>query len=103
MEPPVGAGDGPLLLLAAGVAFALLVLAEGRRQSRKHGRASGRPGLAGAGMLELQRHLQPDRKVEVLRRQHGEEPGEVEVDRAGGPPGPRPSALRGPRASGARR
>ncbi len=58
-----------------------LVLLEGRRQRRRHGAPSGRPGLMGAGMLELQKHLQPDRKVEVLL----EEKDDVEEDDAGGP------------------
>lgn len=56
------------VLVVAGVVV-LLVVAESIRQTRKYGRASGRPNLAGVGMLELQRHLQPDRRVEVMETQ----------------------------------
>ena len=56
-----------LLVLAAVVV--LVVVAESMRQRKKYGPASGRPNLAGVGMLELQRHLQPDRRVEVMETQ----------------------------------
>lgn len=70
------------LLLGVVVLVPLVVLLEARRQRRRHGAASGRPGLLGAGMLELQRHLQPDRKVEVLQQ----EKDEAEEDDAGDRP-----------------
>ncbi len=56
------------LLVVAGVVV-LVVVAESIRQTKKYGRASGRPNLSGVGMLELQRHLQPDRRVEVMETQ----------------------------------
>lgn len=82
-----GAGElgipGPVLLLAAAI-LVLAVVLEGRRQARRYGRPSGRPNLAGVGMLELQRQLQPDRAVEVLSaQQKKEEAGEVEGDPSG--------------------
>ncbi len=56
-------------VLAVAAAVVVLVLAEAFRQRRKYGRASGKPGLAGAGFLEAQRILQADRHVEVLSAQ----------------------------------
>ena len=47
----------------------LLVLLEGKRQERIYGKPSARPNLAGAGLLELQKHLQADRRVETLVEQ----------------------------------
>lgn len=52
-------------LLLAVAALVFFVMLEGKRQERKYGR-SGRGTLARTGVLELQRHLQPDRKVEIL-------------------------------------
>ncbi|HLN58499.1 MAG TPA: hypothetical protein VK416_08045 [Thermoanaerobaculia bacterium] len=43
----------------------VLILLEGKRQERKYGR-SGRGSLVGTGLLELQRHLEPERKVEIV-------------------------------------
>ena len=56
-------------LLVVIAVVVLVVIAESIRQTKKYGRASGRPNLAGVGMLELQRHLQPDRRVEVMETQ----------------------------------
>lgn len=71
------------VLVLAGVVV-LLVVAESIRQTRKYGRASGRPNLAGVGMLELQRHLQPDRRVEVMETQlKNQDAAESEQDPAG--------------------
>jgi hypothetical protein len=50
------------------VAVALLVvfvMLEGKRQERKYGR-SGRGTMLRAGLMDLQRHLEPERKVEIL-------------------------------------
>ena len=55
---------GWVLLGVAGIGLAVAL--EGWRQSRKLGRASGRPNLLGVGALELQRHLEPERKVEIV-------------------------------------
>jgi len=58
---PLGLG------ISASVAVLLVavVLLEGRRQARIYGRGSGRSATA-TGLLELQRHLEPERKVEIL-------------------------------------
>ena len=74
------------LLLVAVVALVLFVILEGRRQAKIYGRPSGRPNLLGVGMLEIQRHLQADRKTETLMEQQKEETTEVESDPSGAPP-----------------
>jgi hypothetical protein len=54
------------------VVVALIIL-ERRRQARKLGGDHGKRGTAGhvmgAGMLELQQMLQPDRNVETIRQE----------------------------------
>lgn len=66
------------------VVLVLVILLEGKRQARRYGRPSGRPNLAGAGMLELQGLLQADRHVETLVRQDkGEEVAGAEQDESG--------------------
>ena len=89
MNVPAGA----VLLLAAAVVV-LLVFLEGKRQARIYGKPSGRPNLAGAGMLELQKHLQADRRVEKLVEVQRDESAETEEDEAGRPrrPPARPPA-----------
>ncbi len=52
-------------LLVAIAALVLFVILEGKRQERKYGR-TGRGTLMRTGLLELQRHLQPERKVEIF-------------------------------------
>ncbi len=65
--------------LIGGVALlVVLVFAEGRRQARRYGPPSARPNLLGVGMLEVQRHLQADRHVEVLQRQNKADEAEVD-------------------------
>jgi hypothetical protein len=54
-----------LWVLLAGIALVALIIAEGKRQERKYGKPEGR-SLIGTGMLEIQRHLEPQRKVEML-------------------------------------
>lgn len=67
--------------LVVGVpALILLVLLEGKRQERIYGKPSARPNLAGAGLLELQKHLQADRRVDTLVEQVKDEAGETEQD-----------------------
>ncbi len=54
-------------LLLGIVLLVLLVVLEGKRQERKYGRSGGRGGsLMRTGLLEFQRHLEPERKVEIL-------------------------------------
>jgi len=61
-----------------------LVLGEAWRQRRKYGPPSGRRNLAGAGFLELQGHLQPDRKVEMMQAQaKGQDVADSEQEVAG--------------------
>jgi hypothetical protein len=86
-------GSGFLLLAVAGVVV-LLVLLEGWRQRRIYGKPSGRPNLAGAGMLELQKHLQADRRVDTLVEMQRDESAETEQDEAGGPRRPPARPLR---------
>ena len=81
------------------VGIPLLVLAvflEGKRQARIYGKPSARPNLAGAGLLELQKHLQADRRVDTLVEQVKDEAGETREDGSGEGPetgrGARPSA-----------
>jgi hypothetical protein len=72
-----------LWLLAGAVLLVLVVILEGRRQARIYGRGSGRSSLARTGLLELQRHLEPERRVEMLI----DERDETEQDDSGeGPP-----------------
>ena len=72
-----------LALLVGVPLLVLLVVLEGRRQARRYGRPSARPNLAGVGMLELQRHLQADRRVETLVEQAKGEAGETREDGSG--------------------
>jgi hypothetical protein len=69
--------------LVLGVIAVLIaaILLEGRRQRRKYGPSRGTPALR-AGILDLQRNLEPERKVEILL----EEPNKAEEADSGGPP-----------------
>ena len=59
---------GGWFVLACLVALPLLLIAEGKRQERHYGKGSGRgAALSRAGMLEIQRLLEPERKVEILQ------------------------------------
>ncbi|MBK9376335.1 MAG: hypothetical protein IPN03_22100 [Holophagales bacterium] len=72
------------IVLIVGVPLlVLLVVLEGKRQARIYGRPSARPNLAGAGLLELQKHLQADRRVETLVEQVKDEAGETREDGSG--------------------
>lgn len=75
-----------IVLVIAVVALVAFVLLEGRRQAKIYGKPSGRPNLLGVGMLEVQKHLQADRKTETLMEQQKEETTEVESDSPGAPP-----------------
>jgi hypothetical protein len=52
-------------ILLGAVILVVLVLLEGKRQERIYGR-SGRGSLVRTGLLELQRHLEPEKKVEIV-------------------------------------
>jgi len=52
-------------ILVASLLLVPFVLLEGKRQERKYGR-SGRAGSMRTGLLELQCHQEPERKVEIL-------------------------------------
>ena len=71
--------------LAVGVlALVLVIVLEGKRQGRHYGKPSGRPNLGGAWMLEVQSHLEADRRVETLVRQdRGQETTDAEQDESG--------------------
>ena len=59
---------GAWLVVACVVGLPLLLIAEGKRQERRYGKGSGRgSALFRAGMLETQRILEPERKVEILQ------------------------------------
>ena len=69
----------------------ILVVLDGKRQQRIYGEPSARPNFAGAGLLELQKHLQADRRVEALVEQVKDEAGETREDGSGeGPQAGRP-------------
>ena len=72
-----------LVLLVGVPLLVLLVVLEGKRQARTYGKPSARPNLAGVGMLELQKHLQADRRVETLVTQAKDEDGETRLDGSG--------------------
>ena len=72
------------IALVVGVPLLVLfVVLEGKRQERIYGKPSARPNLAGAGLLELQKHLQADRRVETLVEQVKDEAGETREDGSG--------------------
>lgn len=76
--------------LLAIVALVVVILLEGRRQRRRYGRPRGTGTLmARAGLLELQRQLEPERKVELLveERREPERDAQGEPPRAGGETG----------------
>ncbi len=75
-----------LAVLAGAAALLLLVILEGERQERKYGRSSARSNLMGVGLLELQRHLQADRRVETLLEEAKDAEDRRPSDVAGDPP-----------------
>lgn len=81
-------------LLAGVVVLVLWVLLEGKRQERKVGK-SQRRGLMRTGLLELQRQLEPERKIEILL----DERDDTEADESAAPPAPpSPAAPQAPAA-----
>ncbi|MBK9089232.1 MAG: hypothetical protein IPL90_09375 [Holophagales bacterium] len=85
-----------IALLVGVPPLVLLVVLEGKRQARICGKPSARPNLAGAGLLELQKHLQADRRVDTLVERVRAEAGETREDGSGEGPrtgrGARPDA-----------
>ena len=71
-----------VFLLLAIVALVVWIVLEGKRQERIHGK-SRRRGLARTGLLELQKQLEPERKIEMLV----EERDDTVEDEAAAPPG----------------
>jgi len=70
--------------LLAGVALLVAwVVLEGKRQERIYGK-SRRRGLMRTGLLELQKQLEPERKIEILL----DERDDSESDEAAAPPAP---------------
>lgn len=53
-------------LLLGCLVLIVLVILEGKRQERIYGRSGRSGGLARTGLLELQRHLEPEKKVEIV-------------------------------------
>jgi hypothetical protein len=53
-------------ILILSVVLVAAVLLEAKRQEKKYGPCDGKGDLMRTGLLELQRHLQADRKVEIL-------------------------------------
>lgn len=84
-----------LALLVGVPLLVLLVVLEGKRQARIYGKPSARPNLAGVGMLELQKHLQADRRVDTLVEQIADEAGETREDGSGEGPKAGRGALAG--------
>lgn len=78
----------PAVAFAVLVIFVAVVLLESRRQTKRYGRASGSGNLGAAGMLELQKILQADRKVEVMVAEMKKEEAEVDAQGDGTPPDP---------------
>jgi len=66
---------------AVALLLVVLIVLEGRRQQRRYGPGSGKgASLARTGMLDLQRHLQPDRKVEILLKEESRTDGGTSAD-----------------------
>ena len=76
-------------LLAGIVVVVVLVVLDGKRQERLYGK-SRRRGLMRTGLLELQKQLEPERKIEILLDERDDD----ESDEAAAPPTP-PQARKG--------
>lgn len=73
------------LFLGGVVLLILAIILEGKRQECRYGRGSGKgASLMRAGMLDFQKHLEPDRKVEILIQ----EQSKTENGSSGDPPVP---------------
>ena len=78
----------PMLLI---IALVVWIVLEGKRQERVHGK-SRRRGLMRTGLLELQKQLEPERKIEILL----DERDDTEAEESAAPPLP-PLAQADPR------
>ena len=77
---------GGWLVLGCVVGLPLVLFAEGKRQERRYGKGSGRgSALFRAGMLETQRLLEPERKVEIVQLKIEEQDVALSQD-SGDPP-----------------
>lgn len=76
-------------LLLGVVVLVVLIVLEGKRQERLYGK-SRRRGLMRTGLLELQKQLEPERKIEILLDERDDD----ESDEAAAPPTP-PQARKG--------
>lgn len=65
------------------IVFVVVIFLEGRRQERIYGK-SQRRGLMRTGLLELQKQLEPERKIERLL----DERDDTEADESAAPPRP---------------
>jgi hypothetical protein len=72
---------GSIWLLIAVVALVVWIVLEGKRQEKIHGK-SQRRGLMRTGLIELQRQLEPEKKMEILL----DERDDTEADEAAAPP-----------------
>lgn len=63
-----------LIITAVLIAFVIL---EGKRQEQKYGPCDGKGDLMRTGLLELQRHLQAERKMEILMKEEKHIPDQV--------------------------
>ena len=86
-----------IVLLPLAALWWLLVEKAGTRETGQPERRGSASGLMGAGLLELQNVLEPERKVEVLREQQQKRDLLVEVDPEGDPrvTGKQPATRRG--------
>jgi len=70
-------------LLLGIVVLVVWIVLEGKRQERVYGK-SQRRGLMRTGLLELQKQLEPERKIEILL----DERDDTEADESAAPPRP---------------
>jgi len=69
------------IVLGGAVLLVVLILLERKRQIRRYGRGSGKgASLMRAGMLDIQRHLEPERKAEIFIQESSETEGRASGD-----------------------
>jgi hypothetical protein len=67
-------------ILIISAVLVVFVLLEAKRQEKKYGPVSGKGDLMRTGLLELHRHLQADRKVEIMLDEEKNVPEQVTSD-----------------------